>query len=86
LKQIGVVYTETFTVQALLATVRQTRFDILFFDGNMIRNDGLVNHVRQISPNIPIVCLADETPFNGNFSIYRDNEIIINPPTSNQLF
>ena len=83
---MGITYTETFTIQALLQTLQSStnQFDVLMFDGNLIGNDGLTNHVRTINSTIPMICLTDDSISpQGEYShMYGNNEVILNPPTS----
>ncbi len=85
LKQLGIIYTETFTIQSLLQALQDPNsFDAVMFDGNLVSNEGLTSHVRGVHPTIPLVCLTDDiiTAPNEYSHIYGKNEVIINPPTS----
>jgi CheY-like chemotaxis protein len=89
LKQMGISYTETFTIQSLLQNLQSstTQYDVLMFDGNLISSDGLTKHVRKFNQSIPVVCLTDDSVSQGEYSqSYGSNEVILNPPTSNYLF
>ena len=81
LKQLNAIYTETFTLDALLQSISQSpsSYDLILFDANLMTFDALGPHVRAIHPSIPIVCLSGQ----GGMSrmALGSNDVLPNPPT-----